>query len=90
MGEKISHITIDVGVNCRNTKDIWQRACFKISVNRARYTIEKLVVSIVPLTVSHANRENERNADFGEASGDPHSNIGVSQAACTTRDSTTT
>ena len=89
MGEKISHITIDVGVNCRNTKDIWQRACFKISVNRARYTIEKLVVSIVPLTVSHANRENETSADFGEASGDPHSNVGVSQAAYTITDSTT-
>ena len=83
MGKKITHITVDVGVNSRNTKDIWQRACFKVSVNRTKFRIERFSASIAPSTNSHANQDHETSAEFGEASSGPHRNFVVSQAAST-------
>ena len=78
MGKEINHIKIDVGVNGRSTKDIWQRACFKFSVNRTKFRIEKFAVAIAPSTISHANQEHERNAEVGEAFSGSHTNIGGS------------
>ena len=78
MGKEINHIKIDVGVNGRSTKDIWQRACFKFSVNRTKFRIEKFAVAIAPSTISHANQEHERNAEVGEAFSGSHTNVGVS------------
>jgi hypothetical protein len=85
MGKKINHIKIDVGVNSRNTKDIWQRAYFKVSVNRTKFQIERFSASIAPSTSSHANQEHETSAEFGEASSGTHRNFEVSKAASTFR-----
>ena len=89
MGKKINHIKIDVGVNGRNTKDIWQRAYFKVSVNRTQFRIERFSVSIAPSTISHANQKHGTSAEFGEASSGPHRNIAVSEAASTFRKTST-
>ena len=85
MGRKISHFQIDVGVNGRSTKEIWQRVCFKVSVNYTKLRIERFAASVAPSTNSHANQENERSAEFGEASSDPQRTLGVSRAASTFR-----
>ena len=89
MGKKINHIKIDVGVNSRNTKEIWQKACFKVCVNRTKYRIERFSASIAPSTNSHANQEQGSNAEFGEASGGPNRNSVVSQAASTIKKTST-
>lgn len=86
MGKKITHIIICAGINSRNTKEIWQRAYFRISVNRTKFRIEEFVASVAPSTYSHANQQYETSAEFGEASSGSHRNIGVSQAAPTIRD----
>ena len=86
MGEKIDHIIICAGVNSRNnTKDIWQLACFKITLCHSKYRADTIGVSIAPFTHSHANQTYESNAGAGEASCGPHITVGVSHAAHTSR-----
>ena len=86
MGKKTNHIIICAGISSHNTKEIWQRALIKISVNRTKYRIERFVASVAPSTYSHANQQHDCSAEFGEASSGPHRNIGVSQAAPTITD----
>ena len=82
MGKEINHIKIHVGTNGRSTKDIWQTACFKVSVNRTKFRIEKFAVAIAPSTISHANQEHETSAAVGEAFSGSRTNIGVSHTPC--------
>ena len=82
MGKEINHIKIHLGVNSRSTKDIWQRACFKVSVNRTKFRLEKFAVAIAPSTISHANQEHETSAAVGEAFSGSRSKIGVSHTPC--------
>ena len=87
MGKEINHITIHVGVNGCSTKEIWQRACFKFSVNRTKLRLENFSVAIAPSSISHANQEHETNAVVGEAFSGPATNIGVSQTPSTVQKS---
>ena len=87
MGKKIDHIIIYAGVKIRNnTKDIWQLACFKITLCHSKYRANTIGALIAPFTHSHANQTYESNAGAGEASCGPHRTVGVSsQAAHTSR-----
>ena len=89
MGKKRTHIIISVGINSHETREISQRAYLRVTVNRANYHIETIGASLVPPTHSHANHRREGDADHGEATSDSHKSTGVSQAAFSSRDTST-